>query len=317
MKRVFTGMPLVGVLLLLLFGFSASAGTVVSAKSKPPTLRTLVATYGKIYAFAQDSGAVGWIAGDVRVRVRLLATGRTSVVGKVDREESAPGAVIALAGARALWAWDSGGNSYETSIANGAPGRRSLGVGLLSGGSRNFGDGERFSGLAGDGTTLAYGWVNEDCANAPYNVCDFCQPLGTCPLVVTGGGVTPVPAQLSGQRPPVIRGVPAPAIFALSQGRVAVAPARSPSPEGEEVLRTAENGPVMVYDLTGRLLLHVDLQGIVRDVALSGPTLAILLERSDGQADPALRRPEWQVPQRHAGASRGSGSRDKHTRNNL
>ena len=123
--------------------------------------------------------------------------------------------------------------------------------------------------------------VNEACANAPYNVCDFCQPLGSCPLTVIGGGVTLVPARVNG-RPPVIPGVPAPAIFALSQGRVAVAPARSPSPEGESVLRTAEDGPVVVNDLTGRLLLRVDLQGIVRDIALSGPTLAILLEQPDG-----------------------------------
>ena len=91
MKRVVTGTPLVGVLLLLLFSFSASAGTATGAKSKPPTLHTLVATYGKIYAFAQDSRAVGWIAGDARVRVRLLATGRTSVVGKVDPQERARG----------------------------------------------------------------------------------------------------------------------------------------------------------------------------------------------------------------------------------
>jgi hypothetical protein len=282
MKRNFTGMSLFGVLVFLLLSLSASAGTAVSAKSKPATPRTLVARYGKIYAFAQDGGAIAWIAGDARVRVRSLTPGRTSVVGKVDPPERTAGAVIALAGARALWAWDNGGNSSETSIASGAPGRASVGVDALEGGSRNFGDGERFTGIAGDGKTLVYGWVHEACVNAQHNVCDFCNPLGSCPLVVTAGGLTPVSGQAIRPPRPVIPGIPAPAIFALSQGRVAAAPARSPAPEGESVLRAAENGPVAVYGATGALVSRVGPQGRVEALALSSQQLAVLVEKANG-----------------------------------
>lgn len=171
---------------------------------------------------------------------------------------------------------------FETSINFGTPGRAPARVDLLEGGFRGFGDGERFSGIAGGGDSLAYGWVSARCLNVPYGLCDFCNPLGSCPLGVGGGGVALVPAQPTGQRPPVIPGLPTPAIFALSSSFVAVVPARSPTPEGDWVPRVGDDGPVEVYDLSGRLSMRVQFIGMVRDVALSGHTLAVLLERPDG-----------------------------------
>jgi len=260
---------------------SSGAGTGSSVRSKPVKPHTLVVAKRPIYAFAQDGDAIGWSGADARVRVRVLSKRTTSVVGKIDPPERALASVLALARRQALWAWDSGGNDYETSIMRGAPGRPPSRVDVLEGGFRGFGDGERFTGIAGDGERLGYGWVLEACVNQPHYLCDLCTPLGTCPLGVIGGGVSPVAAHASGQRP-VVPGVPSPAVFALAQGRVAVAPARSPSPEGESVSQAAEDGPVLVYDFLGRLVLRVQPPGLVRDVALSSRKLTLILELSNG-----------------------------------
>ena len=258
---------------LLLAGGSQEATTVAAGA----TPRTLVTTPGRIYAFAQDGDRIGWIAADARVRVRRLTTRRTWVVGKVDYRERASSAVMALAGQRALWASDSGGNSDETSIVTGAPGRRPALVDVLSGDLRGTGGGVRFGGVAGNGAMLAYGWVVEQCVNRPFG----CDSPFTDPLVVTGGGVTLVPAEVTGQGPPAIAGVAPPAMFAVGQGRVAVVPAKSPTPAGEWVPRVAQDGPVEVYDLGGNLLMRAIRQGIVRDVELFGDNLAVLLEQPD------------------------------------
>jgi hypothetical protein len=290
MKRLVTGMPLVGVLLLLLFSFSASARTAVSAKSKPPALRTVVATYGTIYAFAQDGDAIAWIGGDARVRVRRLSTGKSSVVGKIQPQERGRTAVLALAGTRALWSWDSGGNSTEYPIVSGAPGQRPVEIVRLGRGLRGMGDGLDPTGLAGDGATLAYGWVAEVCPGWPLGGCEaFTQPL-----VVAGGGVSLADAPVTAlpHIPPVIPHIPPPALFAASDREVATVAARSPSPIGQWVPRVTEDGPVEVCDLSGTLLLRAEMVGIVRDVALSGRRLAVLVEVPDGR----MRLEEFTIP---------------------
>jgi len=263
------------VLLLVPLALAAGAAT---AKPKPTHAHTLVNAHSRVYALAQDGDWIGWVAGDARVRVRRLSTGRTSIVGKIDPPERAFGSAIAMAGSRALWAWDTGGNNVEETIAIGAPGARARSVDLLQGDLRGSGGGERFSGVAGDGATLAYGWVAETCVDRPFG----CDVPWTDPLVVTGGGVVLVGTGHRSQRAPAIVGVTAPAIFAVGPGRVAVVPARSPTPPGEFVPRVAEGGPVNVSDLGGKLLLSVRLDGIVRDVALFGDRLVVLLEQPDG-----------------------------------
>jgi hypothetical protein len=268
---------LLAALMLLTLG-SASA----APAKHPVTPRTLVSSHNVIYALAQDGDTLGWVAADARVRIRRVSAGRTWVVGKVDPPERAGGATIAVAGTRALWAWDNGGNNAETAIVTGAPGRKAVGIEGLQGGFRGFGDGERFSGLAGDGMTLAFGWATEACSDQPHGICDLCDPLGSCPLYVVGGAVALVPVQASRQRPPAIPSVTPPALFDVGQGRVAVVPARSPTPEGEWVPRVAEDGPVEVFDLAGRLLMRVRLPGFARGVALFGHKLALLQERPDG-----------------------------------
>ena len=264
---------LAGALLVVPLSFAAGA-----APARPVQPHTLVATRGKIFAFAQDGGWMGWIGGDARVRVRRLSTGRTTIVGKVDRPERASTAVIAMARSRALWAWDSGGNNVEETIATGAPGAKARGVDLLQGDLRGTGGGERFSGVAGDGATLAYGWVAETCVNRPFG----CDVPWTDPLVVTGGGVVLVGTSHGSPRAPAIAEVAPPAILGVGQGHLAVVPARSPTPPGMFVPRVAEDGPVSVSDLGGRLKLSARLDGIIRDVALFRDQLVVLLEQPDG-----------------------------------
>jgi hypothetical protein len=238
-----------------------------------------VRTPGKIYAFAQDGDRIGWIAEAGRVRVRRLSTRRTWVVGRVDSGR-ANTAALALAGSRALWAFDSGGNSEETTIARGATGAKPVGVDLLSGGVRGKGDGVRFSGVAGDGPTLAYGWVVEKCPDQPLGIC---EPGVRDEMVATLGGVALVPAgQPAWHAPPVIAGLAFPAIFTVGHGWVALAPARSPTPTDEWSPRVAEDGPVNVYSLRGTLMLSERLDGIVRDLALFGDRVVVLLEQPNG-----------------------------------
>lgn len=275
-SRARTRLAAVGGGLLLLAASLVLAGPAQEATRTAP--RTLVTAHKQIYAFAQDGDWIGWVTGDAGVHVRRLTTRKTWVVGKVNDRGRLSSAVIALAGQRAIWAWNSGGNNDEESLVTGAPGRRPAFVDVIDGDLRGTGGGARFAGVSGDAADLAYGVVVEKCVNRPFG----CDVPWTDPLVVTGGGVTLVPKQLSGQRPPAIPGVAPAAIFTVAQGRVAVAPARSPTPSGPWVPRVAEDGPVDVYDLNGGRLMRVYFAGLVRDVALGGHTLAVLQEQPDG-----------------------------------
>ncbi len=267
---------------LALTAAAATAKAPAGTHTSLVTPRTLVSSPRAIYAFAQDGDGLAWVASDARVRVRSVKRAKTWVVGRVDPPERVFGASVALAGTRALWAWDNSGNNYETAFASGAPGRAQSRIHGLFGGARNFGDGERFAGIAGDGSTLAFGWADEACAGTPYGLCDLCNPLGSCPLIVTGGGVAVVPVQASRQRPPSIPNVPPPALMAIGSGRVAVVAARSPTPEGAWVPRIGEDSPVSVFGLAGRLITQIPLIGTVRGLALTPKALALLLERPDG-----------------------------------
>jgi hypothetical protein len=264
---------------LLLAAYLLVLGTAASTAGRTP-LRTLVASKQPIYAVAQSSAALAWVTGDGRIRMERFGHGRSSVIGTVEPPERATSATIAVAGTRALWAYDSGGNNYEMAVTAGGLGTKAAGVALLDGGPRGYGDGRRFAGFAGDASTLAYGSVDETCDGAPYGVCDFCRPdYGSCPLVVTGGGVSIVTA---GTKPSAVPQVRPPALFALSADLVSIAPARSPLANVEPVPRVVQDGPVEVYDRSGALIARIPLQGLVRGLALSNHRLAVLLEQPAG-----------------------------------
>jgi hypothetical protein len=277
MRRVLRSLVVISVPLVLVLVVSAAA----NARAKPIKPHTLVAARASIYAFAQDGDRIAWVGGDAKVRVRSLSARRTDVVGSVTPVERASTAILALAGQRALWSWDAGGNSTEYPLVVGARGHRQVEIAHLGGGLRGMGDGHDLVGVAGDGTTLAYAWVAETCPGEPYG----CN-LFDAPLVVDGGGVSIASwAAPVGPRakffPAVLPVIPPPALFALTQASVAVAPARTTTPVGTAP-RVIEDGPVEVYDLSGHLLQRVPFQGLVRDLALSGRRLAALLERPDG-----------------------------------
>jgi hypothetical protein len=248
------------------------------AASTSPRPKTLASSSGPIYAFAQSSAALAWIGGDARVRMQRLPGGKSSVVGRIAWPERAFGSWLAISGTRVVWAWDSGGNSNETSIVTGGLGVKQSPVRYLNGGGRNVGNGQRFSGLGGDPSTLAFGWVDERC-DLPFGICELCEPLDSCSLVVAGGGVSIVTA---GAKPTLLPGITPPALFALAEGRVALAPARSPTLERGPVPRVVEDGPVEVFDLSGRHLTTIPLMGLVRGIAMTGQKVTVLLERPEG-----------------------------------
>jgi hypothetical protein len=81
--------------------------------------------------------------------------------------------------------------------------------------------------------------------------------------------------------PPHIHGIPPAFAIAASVGRVAVVPAVLKDEQNGD-WGAAPNGPVNVYNLSGRRLARVVPEGTVRDVALSWPDLAVIVDRSDG-----------------------------------
>ena len=276
MAAVISRAAILGLLSVLVAPLVVTAGTVTTAQ-RLPAPRTLLSTRQPIYAFTQDGDRMAWVADDGRVRVRSLSLRRTWLVGTVDRDR-ASSSMLALAGNRALWSWDAGGNSTESPVVLGAPGHKQVTIAHLGGGLRGMGDGHDLVDVAGDGSTLAYGWVAETCPGQPYGCNTF-----DAPLVVDGGGVSlatwaPAPRPFS---PPVIQGAPPPVLFAATQGRVAVAPARASGLPGT-VPRMIEDGPVEVYDLAGNRLLHVPMLGLVRHLALWRSKLAVILERPEG-----------------------------------
>jgi hypothetical protein len=283
MKRLTKWALFLAVPLLLVLSLSAGAGIAPAAKAKPVKPRTLVTAKGLIHGFAQDGKAIAWLAGPFQhpwsVYVRGPNARKTWVVGKAD--ESAyeiPGRVItlpmALAGTRALWTTFTGGAGWVyTDVATGAPGMRQVFVNeyqIWSPGPNE----SPVPGVGGDGATLAYGAVLEDCPTLTPIPRD-CPELYSRP----GSGVVVV---AHAYNPPAIGGIPPPVMLALSQGRVAVVPAASPRPNDGYGPRPVANGPVGVYDLSGRLLSTVHPIGTVRDVALAWPTLSVIVERSDG-----------------------------------
>ena len=137
----------------------------------------------------------------------------------------------------------------------------------------------RFADLAGGSSSLAFGWVDEACPGLPFGLCEMCNPLGSCPLTIEGGGVSLV---TPGVKPTAVPGITPPALFAVAEGRVAVAPARSPASPAGLLPRITEDGRVEVFDFSGRLLARISLVGLVRGIAMTGHKVTVLLERPEG-----------------------------------
>jgi hypothetical protein len=283
--------------LLLLLSLSAGQATAPAAQAKSVKLRTLAVTSELIQTFAQDGNAVAWISWDrYRVHVRNLSTGTDSVLGNAGgylarlRPPS-----LALSGTRVIWtrSWfgtrlyiDVMTASPSDRLASGRP--RVVGLAELAQGDEQ-GQDAYFGGAAGDGATLVYGWAHlRPVSDEP----------GIYNRVIDGGGVVRVMGKPADPPPAsAIPNISAPAPrysnggreeqtkqLAASQGRVAVLPpaAVTPGQYWYAFPRAAENGPIAVYGLNGAPISRVSPVGIAREIALSWPQLAVLVQRHDG-----------------------------------
>ena len=280
MRRLSTFVLLSAATLALLLTLSAGAGTAPATRAETGKLRTLVSTNAGIEVFVQDADSLGWIDSGHAVHVARLSKPSRAVVGWLETDVTGGGRVappqLALGGVRALWPGYDGGASRETVIKTGALGyhpkrgeRRAAIVAVFSYSNDSF-QGTYLGGLAGDGPTLVFGQADEVCPGEP---CALFQ--------VDGGGVTRVISRKTSVKIP---NVAPPAMLAVSRGRITIVPAAPlPWAGGLPLLPViAENGPVQVFGLAGRLLSSVRPVGTVKAVALAWPQMAVLMRRHDG-----------------------------------
>ena len=261
---------------IILAGFviAASSGAIPNREAVSlVTPRTLVIEKGKIYVFAQDGDFIAWIGGPrYKIHVRGVSKRTGWVVGTAKPGNAvgaeAPSGLV-LGGKRVLWVQYAGVMSREAAINTAKPGQRH--PKLIDTPTVSDYGGTYLAGLAADGEkTIVYGEATIRCTPA-----DDCSTYS-----LKGGGVHRV---IAGHKwyPPTISGIPPAFAIAASQGRVAVVPTVINDPS-HGLPEAAPNGPVSVYNLSGRRLTRVFPQGTVREVGLSWPYLAVLVTRTDG-----------------------------------
>jgi hypothetical protein len=227
---------------------------------------------GTIISFAQDGRRIAWIGYRERVHVKTIATGRSAVVGSARTQGGGAGGfpigyrdhLLALAGERALWTVQSGGNCVETIVRAATLGGRRPpdSVDFMT-----FCDvsGSVATAVGGDAATLAYTTVTFQ----HFGDCGSRVALGATRRVVDSVAVT-VPGSV-----PAVQ-------LAVSAGRVAVVPADLTICSAA-VLAPAPNGTVEIRAaIDGALLVAFSPAGTVRALALSGPRAVVLVEAADG-----------------------------------
>jgi hypothetical protein len=256
---------------------AASAGAAPTrATTHLVTPRKLFIQHGRISQFAQDGDLITWIGGrHYVVHLRGVSSGRRSWV----LDTAGPGAAVGsqsasalvLGGKRAVWVKYAGVMTREAGIYTTTPGQKKPTL-VDTPSLTDDGGGANLTGLAADGEkTIVYGVAVVKCVRVNDN----------CAYTLAGGGVHRI---IAGHKwyPPPIKGIPAPFAISASQGRVAVVPAAMTGDPSHGDLVAALNGPVEVYNLSGRRLTRVFPQGTVREVGLSWPYLAVLVRRTDG-----------------------------------
>ena len=278
MKRL-SGLGMIAAsLLLVALPAGAKTGS-PAATAKPVKPHTLATQSGGIQSFVQDKNTIAWIDSGYKVHVQRLTKPGRWVVGWAAplgiRSKEAPTPSLALAGTRALWSTYGGGNTVEVPILTGAPGdrpvqgHRATMITVLA--IAPGGEGDYLADLAGDGSTLVYGYTT--LGTGAY-------PSDCSQLAISGGGVGPISGTSSLRPRRLLPNVPPPARLAVSQGYVAVVPAAQLQPCDPP--QVVENGSVAVYSVAGALFARVVPAGTVETVALSWPQLAVLARRHDG-----------------------------------
>jgi hypothetical protein len=242
---------------------------------RPPTL---VVAAGPIAAVAQDGPRVAWASREPAnrrcpfvVRIRDLARGTERQVtdprGPTCRSDVVVarfGPKLALAGGRALWTLDEFGNSRHTDVVVGSVGARDRRVEFHQFRIDDF-SGVRT--LAGDGATLAYGWVEMEYWEGEPCPSEWCH-------LIRDGGVE----RVVGTSAPHVRGVRPPAAIAVSGNRLAVIPRGDIGDLPDQATATVEVRTVA----SGALLRRIRLDGEGIALALSGDTLAVLVGGANG-----------------------------------
>jgi hypothetical protein len=242
-------------------------------------IHTLVYAKGPIVAFAEDGDHLAWATDAqcvVSIRIRSLSRRTQRVVGQVPPGDCSwiPQTRIALAGDRALWTYYDAGNEQYTYLNTAAlTGTPPALVTYASWDTSGYGIGEQLGGLAGQGELLVYSLVSVSVHGA-----DNCDRTQTCTSYVKGGSVT----RLETLKPQGIPGTPPAMQLAVSGNELAIVPAgvvRSFTPTRADATIAAEpNGPVQVRNAaTGGLLSSFAPTGAVTAIAVSGPTVAVLV----------------------------------------
>jgi hypothetical protein len=246
---------------------AAAAGAApTQATSRLVTPRTLFIEQGTIHKFAQDGDRISWVGGrhyDVHLRGVSKRSGwllgHAGPGGAVGAQSAS---TLVLGGTTAVWVKYAGVMTREAAIYTSKPGQKKPML-VDAPGVSDFG-GTYLTGLAASGETILYG-----------DATVRCTPGDCSEWSLTDGGVH----RFVGKSfPPRIRNIPPPFAIATGGSRIAVVPAVVPDPQHEE-LGAAPNGPVNVYDLSGRRLGRVVPQGTVREVALDWPDLAVIVTR--------------------------------------
>ena len=259
-------MVVVPVALLIAASAGAAPSRATTSLVKP---RTLVIEHGRIHKFAQDGDLITWVGGrHYVVHLRGVSSARRSWVlgnagpgGAVGAQSAS---TLVLGGKTAVWVKYAGVMTREAGIYASKPGQKKPKLVDAPGVSES--GGTYLTGLAASGGTIVYGdaQMRADPSDGEWSL--------------TGGGVHRF---VEKSFPPRIRGIPPAFAIATGGRRVAVVPAVVPDPQHED-LAAAPNGPVNVYDLSGKRLARVVPQGTVREVALDWPDLAVIVTRPGG-----------------------------------
>lgn len=261
----------------------ATAGLLVlvgSAAAQPPASHTLRrSAAGPIDALAQDGSLVAWLApGGRRCNaVHVLEGSKTayapapaasSMTCRWDLSEERPQLAVAAGASAVLWTLHEGGSApfdYVLTAQIGGPERR---LDRLAHGTD--GTGVWLGGVAGEGTTLAYSYVNVEYVNQL-----SCLAGGSCRRRIAGGGIRIVANGTTEQLPGA-----GPALeLAASDGRLAYVPASVVQPSGRP--GAAHATEVNVVDATsGAPVSAAKPPGIPLAIALSEHVL-VVLTRSD------------------------------------
>ena len=246
---------------------AAAAGAApTQATSRLVTPRTLFIEQGTIHKFAQDGDRISWVGGrHYDVHLRGVSKRSGWLLG-----HAGPGAAVGaqsastlvLGGTTAVWVKYAGVMTREAGIYASKPGQKK--PLLIDAPGLSDSGGTYLTDLAASGGTILY-------ADATVT----CNPADCSTWSLTGGGVHRFVGK---SYPPRIRGIPPAFAIATAGRRVAVVPAVVT----DDHPAAAPNGPVYVYDLSGRRLARIVPQGTVREVALDWPDLAVIVTRPGG-----------------------------------